>query len=927
MMLFTLGLSQGIQAHAEHDKARFVAADGVDSGLCNNRFRPCQTVSYAAQQAAKGDKILVAQGQYQINNEQDLLYFSGAIVPVLGGFDKVDQYQNQNPDTFVTSLIGVPSEFVERLSLQGFHVIRDTKSIQQVELLAKNSQFNSLNLMQSSQPAADCIDGDAGGFACLNISLLAHIPLNQFPSKPSSANDIWGHFDLNTGKEYAIIGLRNGISVVDVSEPELPLIVGNISGQSTSWRDIKVLQFFDVIHNRWRAYAYATADNVSEGVTIIDLSGLPDSIALVQKQTIDASAHNVYISNVDYGLNIAQPSSEPLLHITGSNRSNGSFRSYSLLDPENLSLSFQPVSSSALDYTHDASSLLINDSRAQNECSNATAIGCNVILDFNESTLKLWDHSKADEVIALSDTGYPMAEYTHSGWWTEDQQFVLVHDELDEQKHNINTTINIFDISSLKKPLLVATWRGPTRAIDHNGFVRGNHYFMSNYERGLTILDISQAASPQQIGFFDTYPVSNNAAFNGAWGVYPFLPSGNILVSDINSGLFILRDDTATSNEEQLSFALAQLEVDEGTNALIQVHKAGSKSAAVAYQILAGSAQEQDYQVSQGELSWAANDNSPQNITVAINTDNIVEPDEVFFVRLYNPQNGAALAYPNLLQVKIQGIVQSGKISLAQSELSVKETDDTIALKLQRLGGKNGVININYSLQSESAIVGEDVLDNSGTVTWQDGDTSSKNISLSLINDNDSESNDSFLVVLQAEDQQHLGSLVSTRITILDDESNLAPTVNAGQNSQTNTRQRTELQGTASDPEGRPLSYMWQQLAGTTVNLSNASSLNASFVAPSSAGTLEFSLKVSDDFGVTSTDSVQISVIAPAPLPSNNASSGGGGGSIGIFSILLMVLFSCLRCTGLKSPYSTLKPTNCTQNKQTVRKSQFFPHQ
>lgn len=897
-MLFTLALSQGIQAHAEHDKARFVASDGVDNGLCNNRFRPCQTVSYAVQQAAKGDKVLVAQGQYQITNAQDLLYFSGAIIPVLGGFDKIDQYQNQNPDTFVTSIIGVPTDFIEQLSQQGFHVIRDAKSIDQLALLGKSVQFNSLTLMLESQQATNCIDGNAAGFACQNISLLAHIPRSQFPSSPSSANDIWGHYDLNTGKEYAIIGLNNGISVVDVTSPEAPVIIGTINGQSTSWRDIKVFQYFDGDGNRWRAYAYATADNVSEGVTIIDLSGLPNSIVLVQKQTIDASAHNVYISNVDYSLNIAQPNTEPLLHITGSNRSSGAFRSYTLLNPENLTLSYEPVASHSSDYTHDASSVLINDSRAQSECTNATANGCNVLLDFNESTLRLWDHSKQQEVVALSNTGYPMAEYTHSGWWTEDKQYVLVHDERDEQVHGINTTLNIFDISSLKRPVLVGTWRGPTRAIDHNGFVRGNHYFMSNYERGLTVLDISQAANPQQIGFFDTYPVSNNAAFNGAWGVYPFLPSGNILVSDINSGLFILRDDTAGSNAEQIAFKVAQLSVVEGDKALVEINKAGNNSATVGYQILSGSANDTDYQNIEGELSWATNDNSPQTITVPINTDSTVEPDEIFFVRLFNPQNGAALGYPNILQITIQGVPKSGKISMSQSELNVKETDNTVVLQVARLGGSTGLIKINYLVQSDSAVVGQDVENSQGTLEWQDGETGSKNITLSLINDNDSETNESFLLTLQTEHEQQLGSQSSTRITIFDDESNQAPIVNAGQNSQVNTRQKTELQATASDPEGRNLTYQWQQLSGTTVSLSNANNLNASFVAPSTESTLTFSLSATDDFDLTSSASVQISVIAPTPSKSQTTS--GGGGSTEALSILCLTLCWYLRAKPLK---------------------------
>ena len=69
---------------------------------------------------------------------------------------------------------------------------------------------------------------------------------------------------------------------------------------------------------------------------------------------------------------------------------------------------------------------------------------------------------------------------------------------------------------------------------------------MSNYERGLTVLDVTQPTAATDIGFFDTYPTSDDAHFNGAWGVYPFLPSGTLLVSDIQSGLFVLRLATAT---------------------------------------------------------------------------------------------------------------------------------------------------------------------------------------------------------------------------------------------------------------------------------------------------------------------------------------------------------------------------------------------
>jgi hypothetical protein len=59
------------------------------------------------------------------------------------------------------------------------------------------------------------------------------------------------------------------------------------------------------------------------------------------------------------------------------------------------------------------------------------------------------------------------------------------------------------------------------------------------------VLDISTPATPQELGFFDTFPApsANTANFNGAWGVYPFLPSGNIIVSDIEFGLFVISEN------------------------------------------------------------------------------------------------------------------------------------------------------------------------------------------------------------------------------------------------------------------------------------------------------------------------------------------------------------------------------------------------
>lgn len=896
-MILAMGFSQGVQAHAEHDKARFVANSGEDQGSCNNRFRPCKTVTYAAQKANKGDTILVAQGEYIIKSEQDLLYFTGQIVPVLGGFNQVEQYQGQNPDTYLTSISGVPAGYAEQLSQQGFHVIRDTKGLTKLSLQGKGLNVSQLQMMQQKQVNTPCIDGSADGFACNNMSLLAHVPLSDFPSKPISANDIWGHIDLNSNKEYAIIGLRNGVAVVDVTTPTSPEVIGSISGLSSSWRDIKVYQYFDTPSLRWQAYAYTTTE-ANEGLTIIDLNDLENGISVVRRQTTDSTAHNIYISNVDYGLNIALAGQVPAVHILGSNNFGGTFRSYSLFDPETLGSTYTNASGTQNDYTHDATSLTINDARAQTDCVQANNTDCLVILDFNEDSLRLWDHTDENQAIELGSSSYPNAEYTHSGWWSEDKQYVIVHDELDEQTHNLNTTLNIFDISSLSTPTLVGTWSGPTRTIDHNGFVRGNRYYMSNYERGLTVLDITDPSDPIEVGFFDTYPVSDNTAFNGAWGVYPFLPSGNILVSDINSGLYIIEDQTLETDTGNIAFESRQLTVDEGQSVSIVVTKTGNGASTVSYEIVPGSADLQDIILTSGELQWTTNDTQSQSITLQTTNDALDEITESVFIRLFNPRNGATLVNPSITTVQIIDALQQGQIVFATDEVTVKETDGTVQIAVTRQGGIDGRVNVEYAISSGSAIVGIDANATSGTLEWLDGDSTDQFIDISLINDTETEAQESLLLTLTSNASNVLGNQSTLHILIRDDESNQAPIATAGNDSQVNTRQNVTLTGIGSDPEDQPISYLWQQLSGTNVTINNPDNPQANFTAPSAAGTLEFSLTVTDDFGLASSDNVSVTAIA-----SVQATPTSSGGSVHYWLLVSVLSIGLMRKSLTSRPH------------------------
>ena len=257
-------------AHSEHDKSRFVATNGVDKARCDNVLRPCKTIAYAVSQANKGDKVLVSSGEFTITSSEELFFLKSALVPVLGGYNRFDHFQSQSPQSNVTTLYNIPSVMVTELRKNGFRVIADGKSFTEDKDLALKLQgYHQLSQSQSNEA---CVSGKADVFNCNNIDLLAHFPLSEMSTSPSSGSDIWGHVDLNTGDEYALIGLRNGIAVVNVTNPEDPQEVGTISGLNSSWRDIKVYQYFDRTINAWQAYAYATIDGTTDYVTIINLN-------------------------------------------------------------------------------------------------------------------------------------------------------------------------------------------------------------------------------------------------------------------------------------------------------------------------------------------------------------------------------------------------------------------------------------------------------------------------------------------------------------------------------------------------------------------------------------------------------------------------------------------------------------------------------
>ncbi|CAN5351615.1 hypothetical protein BH24PSE2_BH24PSE2_19760 [soil metagenome] len=892
ILILTIGIAAAVvfppraASHAEHEKARFVATHGTDAGRCDLPSSPCRTVAYAAGQAGKGDRIRIAGGSYRLATGANVFYLTSGMIDVAGGY--AQDFAKQSIDEHPTTLIGVPPQFRDALEKQGFRVIVDRKGAGDEDIHALTADLRRL---ENSAAAENCVAGSAAGFECRRIDLSSHMPLGAFSTQPSGANDVWGFLDLNTGREYAIVGLRNGAAVVDVTVPGEPLEIGSVTGMEAVWRDIKVLQTYDAARGRWTVYAYVTTDGASERLLVLDLTGLPNSVALAGRRTDDASAHNVYLGNVDYSTGAPLEGLEPWLFIAGSSESNGAFRVYDLEDPENPRL--LGVSPSG-GYMHDATSLVIDDERAGTQCSSLGP-GCVVLVDYNELSFELWDLRALIDAAMLSSTTYPNVAYVHSGWWSEDKRFVFVHDELDEQQSGLQTTLRVFSIDDLRAPVLAGTWTGPTAAVDHNGYVRGNRYYMSNYTRGLTVLDITDPASPTEAGHFDTFPLSDASAFNGAWGVYPFLPSGRILVSDINSGLYVLEDETRDGPAGRFALSSASFGGTEGGLLEVRVERRGGGDSAVTVEVetLAGTAGSDDFEKMHRVLSWSAGDTGSQTLRIPLTADSAAEGVEQFFVRLFNPQGGAALDAPSFASAFIDEPASTTEIAMAQDSVLVDETRGKALVTVHRLGSVTGGVSIAYRTADDTASAGSDYAQIAdGSFSWPDGDATPRVIEIDLIDDDSVESSERFTVSLSSASGGSLGSRISTSVTIAASDDNLPPVADAGRDQTVDAGSMTSLDASlSSDPNGDPLAYAWSQTAGTAVTIANANQEQAQFTAPMTGGTLDFELTVTDGAGLASTDTVRV-IVREAPAP------GSGGGSISLAFLMLLLRSARLRKRG-----------------------------
>jgi len=328
-------------------------------------------------------------------------------------------------------------------------------------------------------------------FGQLNMEQLGHFPYTD------QLSDIWGWVD-NEGNEYALVGTYSGLSVVDVTDPAEPVEKFFGPGAESIWRDIKT----------WDHYAYVSNEQ-DGGIYIVDLSPLPEDIidftSFTGSSYLFSSAHNLYIDETGK------------LYIFGADNGNGGAIICDLTaDPMN------PVELGRFDdyYLHDGMA------RGDTLWGGAIYAGNLLAIDVSDPA----------NTSIMGSASTP-SQFTHNAWVSDDGTHVFTTDEVSS---GFIGSFDVTDLSNIIETDRIQTAEG-SGVIPHNVHVLNDYLITSYYTEGVTIHDASFPEYLFEVGHFDTSPNYSGNGYNGSWGAYPFLPSGNILASDMEEGLYILQ--------------------------------------------------------------------------------------------------------------------------------------------------------------------------------------------------------------------------------------------------------------------------------------------------------------------------------------------------------------------------------------------------
>lgn len=379
-----------------------------------------------------------------------------------------------------------------------------------------------MNIFIRTIPLLLVILSSSGGqaqvnYASQNISLLSNWDDPAVPAEPVYSiryNGIWGWDDGN-GNEYALIGSSSGVYFVNVTVPTAPVVADFVPGhrQNCIWREIKT----------FGNYAYLVSDDAAPNTfQIVDMQYLPDSVHVVHdSNTIFERSHTIFVDGNKLYCGTVK---------------GGVISGVAAMAVFDLSNPAQPTLLRKLntDFPTLLSSNQVHDMFVRNDTVYASC---------GFDGLYIFKHNTAANNFTLhgSITSYPYSGYNHSSALTDDGATLVFMDEVPN-----GLPVKVFDVSDFSNMTLRSTFQSNVGPTPHNPFMVGKTCYIAYYQDGLQVYDVSNPVQPVRLGYFDTHhqtPIGGpypSPAYQGAWGAYPYLPSGNVLVSDMQNGLYVL---------------------------------------------------------------------------------------------------------------------------------------------------------------------------------------------------------------------------------------------------------------------------------------------------------------------------------------------------------------------------------------------------
>lgn len=323
-------------------------------------------------------------------------------------------------------------------------------------------------------------------------------------------NEIWG-LAIN-GSEYAVIGTTYGTHFIDVTDPGNPQEVIRVPGKA---------QGRGIVHRDYHdheGFLYAVCDEGASSLQIMDIRQLPESVEVIyDSDSLIQRSHNIFIDT----------SRSRLFSLATRGTSTGT-SPMSILD---ISQPDQPKYLGGFRQFGDIRPSHVHDAFIQNDTA---------FLNCGYSGFAIVDFSDIENPVALATLNpseYPDAGYNHSGWLSAGGTHYYMADE------NHGYDIKVLSLEDINNVETVGTFNaGSTslQSIAHNPLVACDLLYVAYYYDGLQVYDISDPANPVRSSYYPTSILDNDSRYKGAWGVYPFLPSGTILVSDMQRGLFVV---------------------------------------------------------------------------------------------------------------------------------------------------------------------------------------------------------------------------------------------------------------------------------------------------------------------------------------------------------------------------------------------------